>query len=184
MTSYKEIVTKAIVGKCKKNSKSTFEVECNEKPDTILGCWVINHIFSGSIDNSKVSLNGSFDINVWYSYDNDTKTSVAIKKVNYHDTMNVNLKNNYKLDDKSEIIVECLKQPTVKDVNIKNGLVNLNVEKELGVEIIGNTTVKIAVEDDFDDYEEVFDSEKEKELDINIDQLNDDFLDNQSTNNS
>ena len=177
LTSYKEIVTKAIIGKCKKNSNSTFEIECDEKPNTVLGCWVINHAFSGHINGGKVNLNGSFDINVWYSYEGDTKTTVVTRKFNYSDIMNVSLKNNIKLDDKCEIIVECLKQPTVTDVKITNGLINLKVEKELGVEIIGNTTVKIAVEDDADEYEEIFDSENEKELDINIDELNDDFLD-------
>lgn len=176
MTSYKEIVTKAIIGKCKKKSNASFEIECDEKPNTILGCWVINHTFAGHINKEKINLNGSFDINVWYSYDNDTKTSVVTRKFNYSDIMNVSLKNNAKLDEKSEILVECLKQPTVTDVKINNGLVNLNVEKELGVEIIGNTTVKVAVEDDFDEYEEIFDSENEKELNINIDELSDDYL--------
>ncbi len=176
MTSYREIVTKAIIGKCKKTSNSTYEIECDEKPNTILGCWVINHTFNGGIKANKVNLNGSFDINVWYSYDNDTKTSVVTRKFDYTDTMKVNLKNNNQLDDKCEIIVECLKQPTVTDVKINNGHVNLKVEKELGVEVIGNTTVKIAVEDDYDEYEEIFDNEQEKELDINIDDLNDDFI--------
>ena len=177
MASYKEIVTKAIIGKCKKTTNSNFEIECEEKPNTVLGCWVINHTFNGSNNNGKVNLNGSFDINVWYSYDNDTKTAVCTRKFNYSDIMNVNLKNESKLDDKSEIIVECLKQPTVTDVKINNGVVSLKVEKELGVEIIGRTTVKVAVEDDFDEYEEIFDTDAEEELNINIDDLNDNYLD-------
>jgi len=52
----------------------------------------------------------------------------------------------------------------------------------MGVEVIGNTTVKIAVEDDFDDYEEIFDSEDESELDINVDELSDNYLEENSTN--
>ena len=176
MSSYKEIVTKAIIGKCKKSSTSNFEIECEEKPNTVLGCWVINHTFNGNNNNGKVNLNGSFDINVWYSYDNDSKTAVCTRKFNYSDILNVNLKNDAKLDEKSEIIVECLKQPTVTDVSIKNGFVNLKVEKMLGVEIIGNTTVKVAVEDDFDDYEEIFDNDENDELNINIDNLSDDYL--------
>lgn len=125
-----------------------------------------------------MSLQGAYDVNVWYSYNNDTKTAVCTRRFSYNDLMNVNLKNNAKLDDASEIIVTCLKQPTVVDVNIKNGLVNIKVEKELGVEVVGNTTVKIAVEDDFDDYEEIFDSETDNELDINVDELEDNYLDN------
>ena len=176
MTSFREIVTKAIIGKCKKTTTANFEVECEEKPDTVLGCWVINHSFSGNNNHGKVNLNGSYDINVWYSYNNDTKTTVCTKKITYNDVMNVNLKSDAKLDDFSEIIVQCLKQPTVTDVSIKNGLVNLRVEKELGVEVVGNTTVKVAVEDEFDDYAEVFDDEKEEELNINIDKIDDNYL--------
>lgn len=177
MTSYREIVTKAIIGKCKKTTTANFEIECEERPDTILGCWVINHSFSGNNNEGKVTLNGSYDVNVWYSYNNDTKTAVCTKKFSYSDIMNVNLKDSAKIDNRSEIIVQCLKQPTVVDVAIKNGLVNLKIEKELGVEVIGNTTVKVAVEDDFDDYEEIFDTEAEEELNINFDNLNDDYLD-------
>jgi len=176
MSSFKEIVTKAIIGKCKKTTTANFEIECEERPDTVLGCWVINHTFSGNSHHGKVTLTGSYDINVWYSYNNDTKTAVCTRKFNYNDVMNVNLKNDTKIDDTSEIIVACLKQPTVTDVNIKNGLVNLKVEKELGVEVIGNTTVKIAVEDDFDDYEEIYDTDEEAELNIKVDSLDDNYL--------
>ena len=178
MTNYREIVTKAIIGKCKKTTTANFDVECEETPNTVLGCWVINHAFSGNASGGRVTLNGTYDINVWYSYNNDTKTAVCTRKFTYSDVMNVNLKNDTKLDDRSEIIVQCLKQPTVVDVSIKNGLVNLKVEKELGVEVIGNTTVKVAVEDDFDDYEEIFDTESEEELNINIDNLDDNYIDN------
>lgn len=175
MSTFKEIVTKAIIGKCKKNNSQAFEIECEQKPNTILGCWVINHKFNGINNNGKVILNGNFDVNVWYSYDNDTKTAVTTKNISYSDTLNVNLKNDTKIDNTSEIIVECLKQPTVTDVNIKNNLVDVKVEKELGVEIIGNTTVKIAVEDDYDDYEEIIDT-NEDEININVDELDDNFI--------
>ena len=175
MTNYREIVTKAIIGKCKKNSVSNYDIVCEQKPDTVLGCWVINHKFSGLLNGSKVSLSGSFDVNVWYSYDNDTKTAVATHTFNYNDLMPVNLKNSAKIDNKSEIIVECLKQPTVTDVKINSGIVNLKVEKELGASITGNTTIKIEAFDDEDDYEEIVDNEAD-ELNINMDELNDDYL--------
>lgn len=43
MYNYKEIVTKAIIGKGKKTFKNDYEINTNEKVDTVLGCWVINH---------------------------------------------------------------------------------------------------------------------------------------------
>ena len=87
--------------------------------------------------------------------------------------MNVPLKNDTVLDNNSEIIVRSLKQPTVTDVKIDNGIVNLEIEKELGVEIVGNTKVKISVEDLDDDYEEVVDEEAMLEAD----NVNEEYLD-------
>ena len=82
------------------------------------------------------------------------------------------------VESNSEIIVNALKQPTVTDVKIIGELVNLKIEKELGIEVLGNATVKIQVEDDYDDYEEVYDEENNDELNINVDDLNDDYLEN------
>ncbi len=183
MSNFKEIVTKAIIGKCKKRLTSNYEIECEEKPNTILGCWVINHSFRGVNNLGKVNVTGNFDVNVWYSYDNDTKTAVCTRKFNYSDVINVPLKDNSKLNNDCDIIVNALKQPTVTDVKIKNDLVNLKIEKELGIEVVGNATVKVQVEDDYDDYEEVYDNENNDELNINVDDLNDDYLE-ESTNNS
>ena len=168
MSSYREIVTKAIIGKAKKNINSSFEVSPEQVPNTVLGCWVINHEFNGSISNKEALVNGSYDINIWYSYDNDTKTAVSTKRVSYQDKIKVNANGSDKIDNNSEIIVRSLKQPSVVEVNIENGLVKLKTENEMGVEIVGNAKVKVNVEDDFDEYEEV--------LDDDIDNINEDYL--------
>ena len=54
VSNFKEIITKAIIGKCKKKITSNYEIECEEKPNTILGCWVINHSFRGVNNLGKV----------------------------------------------------------------------------------------------------------------------------------
>ena len=46
MSSFKEIVTKAVIGKAKKTSSNTFSLEPEEIPNTVLGCWVINHLIT------------------------------------------------------------------------------------------------------------------------------------------
>ena len=46
MANYKEIVTKAVIGKGKKTFTSTNSVISDFKPTTILGCWVINHLIT------------------------------------------------------------------------------------------------------------------------------------------
>ena len=82
MALYKEIVTKAVIGKGKKKYKNTYSISTDNAVDTVLGCWIINHQFEGSQENNKIVINGSFDVNLWYSYDNNTKTTVITKTIN------------------------------------------------------------------------------------------------------
>lgn len=173
MANFKEIVTKAVVGKSKKNSIDSFTVETNEVPNTVLGCWVINHTFSGANQNGTVMLSGEYDINVWYSYDNDTKTTVSTRRYSYTDKMNVHLRDNTGLTNANEIIVRSLKQPTVSDVKIENNVVKVNVEKELAVEVIGDTKLKVSIEELDDDYDVI---EEQDITDEVVEELDDNYL--------
>lgn len=177
MSNFKEIVTKAVIGKAKKTSTNEFSLTPELKPDTILGCWVINHKFNGKNNGGVVNIDGSFDVNVWYSYDNDTKTAVSTQSFSYQDKMPVHLKDGNTLTNNEEIIVRSLKQPTVTNVNVNDGVVKLNVEKELGVEIIGDTKIKVSIEEDEDDYEIVTDEEIMTENDeAAIEEIDEEYL--------
>ncbi len=174
MSSFKEIVTKAVIGKVKKSSKDIINITPDFNPDTILGCWVINHSFSGLNNNDNININGNYDINIWYSYDNNTKTALYEEKYNYNDKIVLNKK----VDNDTEVIIKCLKEPAVVDAKINNKEMNLNIEKEMGVELVGNTKVKIEVEDYDDDYEELIDNN----LDEEISTINEEYLDTEEVN--
>ncbi len=177
MANFKEIVTKAIIGKSKKNSTNEFKITPELKPDTILGCWIINHKFNGVNNGGLVNILGTYDINVWYSYDSDTKTAVTTKSVDYQDKMPVRLKDNTVLTNNEEIIVRSLKQPSVSNVTINGDTVDLVIEKELGVEVIGDTKIKVSIEDDEDDYEEINDDEVISNNDeVAIDEIDEEYL--------
>ena len=105
-----------------------------------------------------------------YAYLNNTKTNVMIKKFSYEYPMNVNIKENASLTKDSEIIVRTLSQPSVIDVNVLDNKIKLTIEKQLGVEVIGDTTVRVSVEDSFDDYEEI-DEDIMDEVDVTDDYL-------------
>ena len=177
MSNFKEIVTKAIIGKAKKTSTNEIMLTPELRPDTILGCWVINHRFNGFNNGGVVNIDGTFDVNVWYSYDNDTKTAVSTGSFTYQDRMPVRLKDNSILTNNEEIIVRSLKQPTVTNVSVNEGVVKLTVEKELGVEIIGDTKIKVSIEDEEDDYEIVTDDEVMTESDeAAIEEIDEEYL--------
>ena len=160
MSSYKEIVTKAVVGKGKKYFKNTYSIEATNKPSTVLGCWVINHKFKGYKTGEQIGVDGSYDVNIWYSYENDSKTTVINKQIKYNDIFNVKTKNDADLTGDTDIIVRTLKQPTCKKVDIKeDNTISFDIEKELGVEIVGETKMKIAIDEE---------TNIEKEIDENI----------------
>lgn len=149
---YKEIVTKAVIGKGKKYFKNTYTLLADNNANTILGCWVINHNFKGYSQGEKINIEGSFDVNIWYSYDDDKKTSVATKKISYNEAVNIKTKTGTSVSG-SDIIVRVLKQPSCSNVSVKDDVIEFDIEKELGVEVINDEKVKIAIEQDDDIWE-------------------------------
>ena len=120
--------------------------------------------------NDDVVVNGSYDVNIWYSSDNDTKTNVINKTINYNEQIDIKSKLDIDTSD-SEIIVKALKQPVCTNVTIKNNEINFDVDKELGIEVVGDTKVKIMVEDDEDDwivFDDKVNEETMKEIDNSV----------------
>ena len=175
MSLYKEIVTKAVIGKGKKHFRNTYAITTESNVDTVLGCWVINHNLKGTNNNGKVLIRGSFDVNIWYSYENNTKTNVINRSITYEEMVTVKLKEESTLTDNSEIIIRSLKNPTCTDVNVSEGNIEYVIEKELGIEIIGDTKVKVAIEDSYDDYDII---EEELDADKVVSEINEDYLEN------
>lgn len=165
MSSYREIVTKAVLGKGKKVFTHSHFIDVTNTPSNVLGCWVINHNFRGLREGDVITVTGSYDINIWYSYENDTKTDVVKETFNYKETVNIREKPGVDYTDAS-IIVRSLKEPTCKEVNIEGNKINYKVEEELGIELVGDTKVKILVDDNMDDWEEITsESEALKQID-------------------
>ncbi len=167
MSKYREIISKAVISKGKKLFKQEDKLIVNKKPTTILGCWVINHNFNGVRQNNQILISGSYDINIWYSYDNDTKTDV-IKETHQYSEMvkmrDVNLEY-----DNTSIIVRSLNDPKCVKVDIDGDIVNYQVELELGVELVGDVKIKVEADDNLDDYDLIEEKDTlEKEIDKEV----------------
>ena len=168
MSNYKEIVTKAVISKGKKLFTTNHSVEVSN-PSTVLGCWVINHNFNGTKSGNNILINGSYDVNIWYSYDNDTKTDV-VKETNTYSEV-VHMKNVE--TDGEEIIVRSLKQPNPLKVEINGNNINYVIEKELGIELVGDVKVKVEANEDDDNWDEIVEEEKVEE---EIDNVKEDYI--------
>lgn len=165
MANYKEIVTKAVVSKGKKLFTTTKSVNVSN-PSTILGCWVINHNFSGTKSNDQIIINGSYDVNIWYSSDNDTKTDVIKEKNTYQEVVKMRDRDNV---DNEEVIVRSLKQPNCVKAEIVGDKIEYTIEKELGIELIGDVKVKVETSLDEDPWDEIVeDSHLEETIDNEV----------------
>ena len=151
--------------------KNTYTIDTENIPTTVLGCWVINHKFKGSEVGEKIVVDGSFDVNIWYSYDNDTKTTVITKKIKYSEEANVRQRETTDSTTK-DIIVRSLKQPNCINAEIKEKTISIEIEKEIGIEIVGDTKIKVAVEETEEPWDNLDDNsyneEIEKEITNNI----------------
>ena len=165
MSYFKEIVTKAVVGKGRKNSKDEYTIIPENRPSTILGCWIINHNFKGVKEKDSVKITGTFDTNIWYSTEDNKNTCVAKETVNYEEVIPIKTEDDY--DGQDEVIIRVLKQPTCTNAEIKDDKIIYTVEKSLASELVGDTKIKIEV----DNTEETSQTDEE----IN-DEVKEDFL--------
>ncbi len=177
MSTFREIVTKSVIGKGKKTFSNTYTLtpESDKTPTTILGCWVINHQFKGYKKQDKIIVDGSCDVNIWYAYDNDKQTFVTKQNITYSEALIVNKKREADTNNE-EIIVRSLKQPVCTKVDIENGNIIYSIEKELGIELVGDTKIRIAVDENEDEWDEIIDEKEKEELIDEIDNVNENYI--------
>src|SRR5690625_3239112 len=81
---YREIITKAIRERGRKFTQDSHTVTPEHRPSSILRCWVINNLYRAKKKSAdSVEVNGSYEINIWYSCNDNTKTEVVTERVTY-----------------------------------------------------------------------------------------------------
>ncbi|MDQ0184743.1 spore coat protein E [Cytobacillus kochii] len=174
MGDYREIITKAVVAKGRKFIQSNHTVCPQHHPSSILGAWIINHKYKAKKVGNTVEVSGSFDINIWYSYKDNTQTEVVTECVEYKDVIKVKYRDEEILDD-IEVVARVVQQPNCIEATIsKNGnKIIVHVEREFIVEVIGETKICVAVADAGDCEDEDWGLEAEDE---EFEDLNPDFI--------
>ena len=173
MSNYREIVTKAVVGKGKKKDSKEFTFKVEKNISKSLGCWIINHQFEAELCDNVVNINGTYEINIWYAYDNNTKTDIARQVSNYNQTIKIREIVQDLNSDCRDVIVRVAQQPTVTNGAICDNLINVDIIIELLAEVIGETKIKVSIFDQFDPCDPYEEEDFEN-------QINEDFI-NQET---
>ncbi|MEQ6375408.1 outer spore coat protein CotE [Bacillaceae bacterium S4-13-58] len=166
---YREIITKAVCGKGRKFSQETHTLTPLHRPSSILGCWIINHIYKAKKKGNYVEISGTYEANVWYSYNDNTKTEVVTEKIPYVDKVKLSVKDKNTINDELEVVANVIQQPNCLECNISHEghKIEVEVEREFVVEVIGETKVVVKVNpdglesDDFDWSSDLSDDEFE-----------------------
>lgn len=146
---YREIITRAVCGKGREFTKETHYIRPSHKPTSILGCWIINHLYNAEkCAKDTVEVNGSYDINIWYSYNDNTKTEVVTETVKYCDKIKLKSMDENCLNDEYDVVANVIQQPNCLECKIKKegNKVAVEVEREFVVEVIGDTKLYVKVE--------------------------------------
>ncbi len=133
-----EIMTKATLAKGTKKTISKHDYLVNDI-DKILGCWICNHQYRGVIKQQPV-IEGSFDLHIWYNHLNDS--FLLKQKVTYCDEIDLSIKN-HETNQKDEVVVESLYLPRCIHAKLENKTVHLEIEKQMSLKIIGDTTILV-----------------------------------------
>jgi len=156
-TAFREIITKAICGTGRQNFRYTefLAIPAGRKPSSILGSSVtrvklteplVTEVTGNGTRSVRVS--GTFDLNIWYSYNSDQATDVAKETVKFTEAI--------VMDDIAEAITGqvdaravLVKAPQChKAVISENSLIQVDVELGIYAEIVGETKVYVQVYQD------------------------------------
>lgn len=143
----REIITKAVCGKGRKFSQVSHTVTPPNAPTSILGAWIINNQYEAVKSSEGVEVIGSYDVNIWYSYDRNTKTDVAKETITYVDVVPLSFLDKQHRASTAEVDAVAVQEPNCVEASVtsKGDSVLIRVEREFQVEMTAETKVCVVV---------------------------------------
>lgn len=152
----RQIITKAVTGKGRKFCQATHSIHPPDHISSILGCWIINHQYEANRVGDVIEVVGNYDINIWFSFNRNTKTEVANQTVRYVDQVPLSYYDNHVREGTTEVSAVATQPPNCIEASIaSDGSVTVRVEREFYVEMVGETKVCVVVcPGDCDDWDD------------------------------
>ncbi|WEK55796.1 MAG: outer spore coat protein CotE [Candidatus Cohnella colombiensis] len=143
----REIITKAVCGKGRKFLTVSHTVTPPHHPTSILGAWIINHQYEAVKSGDGIEVIGSYDINIWYSYNKNSQTDVAKETISYVELVPLSYVDPKHRTSTEEVTADATQEPNCVEATISaNGSsVLIRVEREFSVEMVAETKVFVAV---------------------------------------
>ncbi|RKQ88396.1 outer spore coat protein CotE [Brockia lithotrophica] len=145
---FREILTKAVVGRGRKYVQNSHRITPEHTPTGVLGLWVIGHVFSGRRVDDAVEVEGSYEVNAWYAYDNNTKTDVAKATLTYRARIPLGYLDPDRVEDLLMVRVSQLEAPHAVEARVVDGEIAMTVAMELEAELVGETRLCVVVAPD------------------------------------
>ena len=121
--------------------------------------------FEASKNLDAVDIFGTFEVNIWYSCLENTKTDVLRETVSYQkDIKTKKIVKSY-IDNNVDVLAKVLRHPTVIKAKIDDDKIILDIELEILAEIIGETKIQVTVFNPINNEEEDI-----EDLDIEVDE--------------
>lgn len=145
---YREILTKAIIAKGQKTIIEEKTINTNQKISKVLGCWIINHKFDLIRKNQQIYVKGTYDVYFWFGYDNDSKCGLVNETYSFEDEIpysytleKILLSDNSLIKSLENITPKCGK------MEYDDSSIIIEVHRTYNIDIIGETKIKIKVDD-------------------------------------
>ena len=146
MNDIREIVTKAVIGKGDRTfNTSVVMPETTGLVIRVLGAVMTKHHVNAEKSGDLIEISGSYEIHVWYTYDNDEKTDIVRTTVDYGDIIELRYALRDNLLDSDEVTAEEIVAPYATDVRIEAGMIHVDVAFEVAAEVIGETKMRVAI---------------------------------------
>lgn len=83
LKNYRHIITRAFIGHGKKKIENKSVISLPQRPNRILGCWIVNHHYQAKKVADTVEVVGQFEVNIWYAFGGSKKTAVHAEAIHY-----------------------------------------------------------------------------------------------------
>ncbi|MCL1989601.1 MAG: outer spore coat protein CotE [Defluviitaleaceae bacterium] len=146
MNEIREILTKAVIGKGNRNFELTVMMpETTGLVQRVLGAVMTYHQMNAARAGDLIEISGSYEVHVWYTYDDGKQTDIVRTTVDYKDRIELRNALRAHLLDSDEIMVEESVAPYATDVRIESGIIHVDVAFEVMAEVIGETKMRVAI---------------------------------------
>lgn len=140
LKKYRHIITKAIVGKGKAKVDTQTFLQLPQRPNRILGCWIVNHHYQAKKHKDHVEVHGHFELNIWYAFGGAKKTAVHAETISYKEEVDIRYESHP--ISREDVYVKSIDEPECERAVIEeDGKVCVETCHHMAVEVVGETTV-------------------------------------------